>query len=217
MDDVVNGGDEDHACKNFARLYAWGRMRTILKLIFRGVIVVLLLTAMIAAIAYYYPEKFLCVDSGPVKADVIVILGGGLHERPERAAELFKQQDAPRILISGAGDDWINRAILVQKGIPTNAIQMEVNSATTRENAEFTIKLLRAQKVHSVILVTSWYHARRAQKTFEHYAPEIKFYSRPSYYAFERSEWARRGNGKRIRLEFLKLPGYWIRYGVNPF
>lgn len=189
-----------------------------IKRIFKAAFVVILLMAALGAVACYYPEKFLCVDSGKkVSAEVIVVLGGGLHERPERAAELFKQHAAPRILISGAGDDWINRFILLHDGVPGSAIQMESNSTTTKENAEFTIKLLREQKVHSVILVTSWYHARRALKTFEHYAPEIRFYSRPSYYAFDRAEWTQKGNGKRMRLEFLKLPGYWIRYGVNPF
>lgn len=178
----------------------------------------MLLVAALAAFAWAYPEKFLCVDSGKgVTADVIVVLGGGLHERPERAAELFKQHAAPRIIISGAGDDEINRAILLRAGVPASAIQLESQSKTTAENAQFTIKLLRQQNVHRVILVTSWYHARRAQKTFEHYAPEIQFYSRPSYYAFDRADWKPKGNGKRIRLEFLKLPGYWLRYGVNPF
>ena len=88
---------------------------------------------------------------------------------------------------------------------------------TTRENAEFSLKRLRAENVHRVILVTSWYHARRALKTFEHFGPDITFYSRPSYFAFDRAEWTQRGNGRRMRLEFLKLPGYWLRYGVNPF
>jgi uncharacterized SAM-binding protein YcdF (DUF218 family) len=189
----------------------------LIKRVFQAAIVVTLLVAAVAVFAWYYPEKFLCVDSGPVAADVIVILGGGLHERPVRAAELFKQHAAPQIIITGAGDDSINRMLLLQAGVPASAIRVENNSTTTRENAEFTIKLLREQKVRSVILVTSWYHARRAQKTFAHYAPEIQFYSRPSYYAFDRAEWAQKGNGKRIRLECLKLPGYWVRYGVNPF
>jgi uncharacterized SAM-binding protein YcdF (DUF218 family) len=189
----------------------------ILKWMFRMATVVFLTVATVVGIGYFYPEKFLCVDSGPAKADVIVILGGGLHERPERAAELFKQHAASRIIISGAGDNWINRGILLQNGVPAGVIQMEDKSSTTRENAEYTIKRLREENVHSAILVTSWYHSRRALKTFEHYAPDIKFYSRPSYFAFDRDEWAQHGNGKRMRLEFLKLPGYWIRYGINPF
>jgi uncharacterized SAM-binding protein YcdF (DUF218 family) len=179
------------------------------------IVVVLLLLAVAAA--FVFPQEILCVDSGPVKADVMVVLGGGSHERPERAAELFKENAAAKIILSGAGDDEINRRILITDGLPAKAIQTENKSATTRENAKFTIKLLRAEKIRSAIIVTSWYHSRRALKAFEHYAPEIKFYSRPSYFAFARADWTRKGISKRIRLEYVKLPGYWIRYGVCPF
>ena len=190
----------------------------IFKWIFRATISFILLLTPVVLVAYFYPEKFLCMDSGKASADVIVVLGGGVREfRAERAAELFQQRAAPRIIITGAGDDEINRLILHQKNVPASAIEVEGNSTTTRENAEFTIKMLRAENIRSVILVTSWYHARRALKTFEHYAPEIKFYSRPSYATFARAEWPQRGNGHRMRLEFLKLPGYWLRYGINPF
>ncbi|MEI8289909.1 MAG: YdcF family protein [Verrucomicrobiota bacterium] len=192
----------------------------ICKLIFRIAKVALLLAALVAlvaGVAWFYPEKFLCVDSGPVSADVIVILGGGQHERPQRAAELFQRHAAPRIIISGAGDNEINRQILIRAGVPAAAIEVESESANTRENAGFTLKLLRAEKVRSVILVTSWYHSRRALMTFKHFAPDLTFYSCPSYFGFAREEWTRTGLGRRMRLEFLKLPGYWIRYGVNPF
>jgi uncharacterized SAM-binding protein YcdF (DUF218 family) len=168
-------------------------VRTILKFIFRAAIGFILLVTLVIGVAWFYPEKILCVDSGPVAADVIVVLGGGQHERPERAAELFRQRAAPRIIITGAGDDAINLQLLLQSGVPARAIQIEGKSMTTRENAEFTLKLLRAENVHRVILVTSWYHARRAQKTFEHFAPEMKFYSRPSYFAFAREDWLRLG------------------------
>ena len=166
---------------------------------------------------WFYPEKFLTVDSGPAAADVIIVVGGGSHERPLRAAQLFQQHAAPRILITGAGDDGINRQLLLAHGVPARAIEVENKSTTTRENAEFTLQRLRAEKIHSAILVTSWYHARRVEKTFEHFAPELKFYSRPAYFAFARDDWKKRGINRRMRLEFLKLPGYWLRYGVNPF
>lgn len=192
-------------------------MLVIRKFFFRAVIGGSLLVALVTAVAYFYPEKILCVDSGPVAADVIVLLGGGQHERPGRAAELFRQHAAPRILITGAGDDGINRQLLLAAGVPAAAIEVEGQSLTTRENAEFTLNRLRAEKVHRVILVTSWYHARRAQKTFEHFAPELKFYSRPAYFAFDRQDWTRLGVAHKLELEFLKLLGYWLRYGVNPF
>ncbi len=187
-----------------------------LKLFFRAATGVFLLVTLAAMGAYFYPEKFLCVDSGKVAADVIIVLGGGPHEkRAERAANLFKARAAPRLVVTGAGDDEIHRLILLQAGVPAGAIQIESDSQTTRENAEFTIKLLRAEKIHSAILVTSWYHSRRAVKTFEHFAPEIKFYSHPSYFAFDRQDWSH-AMTKRIYLEYLKLAGYWICYGVRP-
>ena len=94
------------------------------KLVFRTAIAALLLAATAVGVAYYYPEKILCVESGAVTADVIVVLGGGLRERPERAAELFRQRAAPLILITGAGDDEINRRLLLQNGVPAEAIQI---------------------------------------------------------------------------------------------
>ena len=187
------------------------------KWILRMALAVLLLAS--AAIAFFLPQKILCVDSGPVKADVIVILGGGTgsRERPERAAELFKHGAAPRIIVSGTGDDENNRQVLLKAGVPAGAIQLESESRTTRENAGFTIPLLRAAGLRRVILVTSWYHSRRALLCFEHYAPEIQFYSCPSYFAFARADWPRNKMEHRVFLEYPKLLGYWLRYGIRPF
>jgi len=187
------------------------------KWFFKIALVLLGLLLLLAVAAIIFPKPFLYVDSGPVKADVIVVLGGGSHERPERAAELFKEHAAPRIIISGLGDYEINRRRLIAAGVPANAIELESRSRTTRENAQFTVKLLREQKPKRVILVTSWYHSRRAVACFRHYAPEIRFYSRPSYFASARADWSHNRIGSRIRLEYAKLIGYWIRYGVCPF
>ena len=100
----------------------------------------------LAVAAIVFPQRFLCVDSGPVQADVMVVLGGGSHERPERAAELFKEHAAPRIIVSGRGDCEINRQLLIEDGVPADVIELETQSRTTRENAELTVKLLREQK-----------------------------------------------------------------------
>ena len=186
------------------------------KWFFKMPLVLLGLLLLLAVAAMVFPQPFLCVDSGPVKAEVIVVLGGGSHERPVRAAELFKEHTAPRIIISGRGDCEINRRLLLAAGVPATAIELENQSRTTRENALFTVKLLREEKVTRVIIVTSWYHSRRALACFRHYAPELKFYSRPSYFASAHADWPRNRIGGRVRLEYAKLLGYWIRYGVCP-
>jgi len=186
-----------------------------LKWIFRIALALFALLLLLSVVGFLFPQQILCLDSGSMKADVIVVLGGGSRDRPEQAAELFRNRAAPRIIVSGLGDDEINRKLLMASGVPAKAIQLESKSRTTRENAEFTDNLLRQQKVKRVILVTSWYHSRRALKSFEHFAPEIRFYSRPSYFDFKRSDWSYNFS-KRIYLEYEKLGGYWIYYGIWP-
>jgi uncharacterized SAM-binding protein YcdF (DUF218 family) len=183
----------------------------------RTVLVLLLLPGLWVAAALIFPQWFLTVDSGPVTAEAIVLLGGGSHDRYERVVKLFQDRAAPRIIISGYGDCEINRYLLIKAGVPANVILLEKQSRTTQENAQFTVKLLREQKFKRVIVVTSWYHSRRALACFWHYAPDIRFYSRPSLSPATRAaEWRSR-SGSRARLEYLKLAGYWVRYGICPF
>ena len=187
------------------------------KWLLRVVLVLFTLLVLSAAAALLYPQRFLCVDSGSVRADVVVVLGGGSHDRPERAADLFKERLASRILVSGQGDCTIYRRSLIQAGVPAPAIQMENRSRTTKENAILAINLLRHQGARRVIIVTSWYHSRRALACFEHYAPDIQFYSCPSYFADTRPDWVRHGLSHRVYLEYPKLLGYWMCYGISPF
>jgi uncharacterized SAM-binding protein YcdF (DUF218 family) len=178
---------------------------------------IIVLVALLLLAAWSFPQQVLCIESGAATADAIVLLGGGSYERPTRAAELFKEHAAPKIIITGAGDNEINRHLLLKAGIPASAIRVESASKSTKENALFTIPLLREEHATNVILVTSWYHSRRVLKCFRHYAPDMRFYSRPSYYAYPRGEWHTQGIARRIRAEYPKLLGYWICYGVCPF
>jgi uncharacterized SAM-binding protein YcdF (DUF218 family) len=195
--------------------------------------------------AYLFPHQILCADSGSVQADALVVLGGGSYERSARAAELFRSGVAPGIIVSGAGDGEENKRLLVSKGVPPAAIEIEGKSRSTKENAQFSIPLLRAliardrgatpqptlspsaaerevgglkpAGIQRVIIVTSWYHSRRALHVFQHYAPDIQFYSRPSYFGYPRTQWSSEGISGYIRAEYVKLAGYWVCYGVWPF
>jgi uncharacterized SAM-binding protein YcdF (DUF218 family) len=170
-----------------------------------------------ALAAYQGAPGLLTVDSGDSKAGAIIVLGGGEPERPVRAAELFTEQAAPVVIASGNGDCEGRVTILRQHGVPESAIWPEVKSRSTKENAEFSVALLRKAGITNAIVVTSWYHSRRALKCFRKAAPEIRFYSRPCYYGLKRSEWSRNGIGTHIRLEYVKLAGYWVCYGISPW
>lgn len=177
----------------------------------------LAIAAILSACLVAFPQQILCTDTGNVTGDVLVVLGGGSYERPTRAASLFREHVAEQVIVTGARDYETNRRLLIQAGVPASAIQIEPRASSTRENARFTIELLRKQGAHRVILVTSWYHSRRTLNCFRHYAPEIQFSSRPAYFAFKRSEWRVQGMYRYIQKEYLKLAGYWILYGVSPF
>jgi uncharacterized SAM-binding protein YcdF (DUF218 family) len=177
------------------------------------------LAILLGLAAWLFPQQVLTVDSGPVKADAMVVLGGGgqlSNSRPERASEIFKAGEAHLIICSGLGDTSARKEYLTDSGIPSADILLEPNSHSTRENAIFTIALLHARHLHSAIIVTSWYHSRRALACFEHYAPDIKFYSRPSYVGYSKSEWHSKSVSGFIRAEYPKLLGYWVCYGVCP-
>jgi uncharacterized SAM-binding protein YcdF (DUF218 family) len=176
-----------------------------------------LLVVLSLVAATLFPRQVLVIDDGQNQADAIVLLGGGSGERPTRAAELFRAGVAPRILVSGEGDASGNRLLLMNRGVPSKAIELEPNSKTTKENAQFSIPLLRAEGARKVVVVTSWYHSRRALKCFRHYAPDIQFYSSPSYHGFATADWSRENLRRRIRAEYLKTLGYWFYYGVCPF
>ena len=166
--------------------------------------------------AFFFPQRVLTVDSGPVKAEAIIVLGGGLLERPARAAELFKAGEAPLNICSGIGDAEVDAANLTNASVPFADVGLEPNSHTTRENAKFTIALMRAQHLQSAIIVTTWYHSRRALACFEHYAPDLRFYSRPSYFGFPKTEWNHNNISRYVKAEYVKMLGYWVCYGVCP-
>lgn len=175
------------------------------------------LAVALALAGFAFPHQALCVDDGPRNADVIVVLGGKAPERADRAAELFLAGDAPKILVSGADDALDNRRVLVARGVPQSAILLEDQSQSTRQNAQFSLPLLRSLGARRVVVVTSWYHSRRALRCFRHYGGELEFYSRPAHAGFARGEWRSRHMWRYIRSEYVKLAGYWICYGVAPF
>ncbi len=189
------------------------RLRRALK--WAGAATALLAIAMVAC--YWSSPALLGVDSGDCKAGALIVLGGDPYARPLRTAELFANHAAPLVIVSGNGDcEEVVRALKL-RGVPEQVMVREDKSGTTRENAMLSVSLLRQRNITNAIVVTSWYHSRRALACFRKAAPEIRFYSRPSWYALERAQWSRTGVASHIRAEYLKLLGYWVCYGVCPF
>ena len=111
-------------------------------------------------------------DEAPQRSDAIVVLGNDnyLGERASRAADLYRERWAPRVIASGAQirpyasyADLIRRD-LIERGVPPDAVVHFSNfGGNTREEAYAVRRLLRDRGWKRIVVVTSNYHTRRAR------------------------------------------------------
>lgn len=124
-------------------------------------------------------------------ADAIVDLGGGVgvnaaisscpeltgsSDRALYSARLWKEGKAPVVLATGGNVVGADKPLLMDFGVPADAIVLEPNARNTEENAIFTERVLlkHLQKDHAtVLLVTSISHMRRAMMIFKKSAPHL--------------------------------------------
>ena len=162
-----------------------------------------------------FSKDILFVEDKLQRASAIVLLGGGSGDRALRAAELFRQGWAPEVLVVGSGDCQHNLRRLVPSGVPPARVMLECASRNTKENAALSVPLIRQQRWRKVILVTSWYHSRRALAVFRSEAPEVEWISAPSYSGgidmTRKPAFTEIGT---VMLEYVKLGWYTLRYGV---
>jgi uncharacterized SAM-binding protein YcdF (DUF218 family) len=129
--------------------------RRLFRLVFFLVVLLIVAAGLAEAFVIAYPQLALTIDSGDVKGDVMVVLGGQYQERAPHAEKLYAEHAAPRILISGQDDYLITANWLETHGVPANVITLEPRSRTTYENAEFSVPMLRQMGAKRVIIVTS--------------------------------------------------------------
>jgi uncharacterized SAM-binding protein YcdF (DUF218 family) len=150
-------------------------------------VIMWLLIGLIIAVIINLVYQFISLRTGNHlttvgRADVIVILGaavwpGGqpslvLRDRTLRAAELYHLGIAPKIICTGGVGTYppaeaeVEKQLLLQAGVPENAIILETASTSTREQARAIKTMGDQQGFHSIALVTSFYHERRATQFF---------------------------------------------------
>ena len=131
---------------------------------------------------------FLCLNEKPRKADVIVGFGNFNEDIPRRAAELYLQGYAPRILFTGGlGRNTVGllpeseadrfARVAIGCGVPDEVIIREDKSTNTAENIHFTRKLLEELNIpHDHILgVHQSFMERRITAAMGVYWPEQSF------------------------------------------
>jgi len=157
-------------------------------------------------------SRYLEVSQPPEKADVILVPSGDSPPRLAKAAELYAEGYAPTILLTGFGKpDPEVESFQKKHKIPSTALITEPDATSTYTNATRSAPLLRKSGARTVILVTSWWHSRRALNTFRHVMPDVRFISVPT----PRAAWP---EGREVvNLEFRKLCFYAIAYRVSPW
>ena len=162
---------------------------------------------------FYFSPELLMVQNPLDQADAIVVLGGESGERVFRAAEAYQQNLAPLMVVAGGGDCNHYKRRLNLAGVPLEQIKLECKSRSTKENAEFSAKILRDQGVKKAIIVTTWWHTARAVRCFEHFAPEIEFLALPAYHGDKTPE-PTLDQAIAILIEYVKTVYYAVWYGI---
>jgi uncharacterized SAM-binding protein YcdF (DUF218 family) len=164
--------------------------------------------------------SFLVNAGPPHKADVALVLAGdSFGSRILTAAELTRQGFTPKVMVSGPGGSYgfheceLAIRFAVNRGYPESYfLHAEHEARSTGEEARALVPELRRLDAHSVLLVTSDYHTRRARKIFRSVAPDLTFYvvAAPDRDFSANSWWRTREGRKVFLLEWLKTVAEWF-------
>lgn len=151
--------------------------------------------------------------SSTVKADAIVVLGGGtrgsdaprpmteVNEAGDRllyAARLYHDGAAESVIVTGGSIEWLTpedigpeandmSSIMQLLGVPPSALLLEAESQNTYENALYTRRLLDKAGFKDILLVTSAMHMPRSVPLFE--AQGLRVTPAPVDFLVSDAEW----------------------------
>ncbi|MFP3123392.1 YdcF family protein [Ectobacillus funiculus] len=158
----------------------------------------------------------LVIDEHPNKSDVIVVLSGG-KGRLEKGVDLYKKGFAPYLMISNGAEDNLYEGAR-KLGMPTEAIIIENQAGSTRENAIFTEKLMIEHQFQSAIIVSSNYHMRRVNINYEQIFKDSKLkliycsVNDNSIYN-PKKWWLSKKDFRTTYIEYIKIAGNY--FGVQ--
>lgn len=158
-----------------------------LKNLLRRVVWTLAIVSLLVGTGYVFRAPLLTdladawVVNDPVtKADAIVIPGGGLENRPFVAAKLFHDGVAPMVLYTNVrpgpaekkgvvpSEPVLTQRILLSNGVPATAMTLiGTNVANTFDESLAVRAWIEKTGAGSVIIVTDWFHTRRARWIFQ--------------------------------------------------
>jgi uncharacterized SAM-binding protein YcdF (DUF218 family) len=152
------------------------------------------------------------------KTDAIVVLGGELPLRVSRGAALYKAGSAPELWITGDSPSPQALAqVARQQGVPGEAIHILPTTSTWDDGRE-TAAFAKSRGLHRVLVVTSWYHHRRAlcvlKQQLANSGIQVYHDSVPSFFYDRQTWWRHPGGWLNVLRELAAIGFYAVRHGL---
>jgi uncharacterized SAM-binding protein YcdF (DUF218 family) len=177
--------------------------------------------------------RVLDVGAEPLPSDFIFLLGGDIHSRPVKVAQLYEEGFAPRVVMARLPDSEATRigampnetdatiTMLTRLGVPDSAIVIIEPptgvSSTTAEAMELR-QYLETNPASRLIVVTSAYHTRRARwqirRQLRDVPVEITMVAVPDPRFDATNWWSSEAGVLAYVQEYLKFVHNWV-YGVT--
>ena len=201
----------------------------------RGVLALLASIAVLCVAAWFGREPLLrsaadlwIVSDQAVRADAVVVLGGGIEIRPFAAAEYYRQGLVGKILLANIGSSRVeqlglreshveaNRKVLLKLGVPETAIEsFGSNLSNTYEEARALRDWAARTGARSILVPTEIFPARRVRWTLYRVFPEEVTVRVPALdpLDYHRSNWWKSEGGLiGFQNEVIKYVYYRFKY-----
>ena len=174
---------------------------------------------------------YLIVSDKLQPAGVVFVLNGDYNTRPFYASDLYKQGLAPGIVIARSenlpavdlglipNDTDIAIGVMEKLGVPHEKIIVLPVSGGVTSTFDEAIALrqyIETNNIHTVILVTSAFHTRRAKWIFDRELsglPVTLEMAAVPHYGFNATNWWRSESGLiTLNNEYIKLVYYFFKY-----
>lgn len=147
------------------------------------------------------------------KSDCIVALGGE-NIRKKEAVKLFREGYGKKIVFTGFD---ITKDEYERYGLKPHEYIYPVKSAfNTYEESQVILEIAKKYKFKTIIVVTSFYHSKRASETFKNVLgrENIRVIIHPAYWKnFNISDWTKNSFlRKAVIIEWLGIYYYRLEY-----
>jgi uncharacterized SAM-binding protein YcdF (DUF218 family) len=175
--------------------------------IIKGLLSLLVIVLVALAILFVdFAYKTFSLKQREINTDAIVVLTGG-RGRVEEGLRLYREHKALWLFFIGV-DPAVQKGDLLKSGDrdKDEGIVMEKVSRNTLENAFYARDLLVKKDIHSIRLITSRYHMKRATLIFRNLLPkDVAIYPYPVDTKNLKQKWWNDGGSFRLLFsEFYK-------------